>query len=79
MERSIQASRFKAQCLALLDEVERDHVSLVVTKHGRPIARLVPLAEGDERSLAGSVRLVVREDEAYYSTSDEWEAEDVVS
>jgi prevent-host-death family protein len=76
-ERSIQASRFKAECLALLDEVERDHVSLVVTKHGRPIARVVPLEDPRVRSAAGSVRLLVREDEAYYSTSDEWEAEDV--
>jgi prevent-host-death family protein len=75
-QRSIHASRFKAECLALLDEVERDHVSLVVTKHGRPIARVVPLEDADARSTAGSVRLLAREDRAYYSTSDEWEAEE---
>ena len=74
-ERSIQASRFKAQCLALLDEVERDHISIVVTKHGRPIARVVPLAD-EARSMSGSVRLLAREDAAYYSTTDEWEAEE---
>ncbi len=42
-ERRIPAGRFKAECLKLMDEVQDRHVSYVITKRGRPVARLVPL------------------------------------
>jgi prevent-host-death family protein len=41
-ERRIPAGEFKAKCLALMDEVERTGQPLVITKRGRPVARLVP-------------------------------------
>ena len=44
--REIQASEAKTNLAALLDEVERGE-TVVITRHGRPIARLVP--EGDRR------------------------------
>lgn len=69
------ASRFKAECLAILDQVERMRISVTVTKHGRPIARLVPLDDEDRRSTMGSVRLVAEDDEAYYSMGERWDAE----
>lgn len=52
----VPAARFKATCLALLDRVERTGETFVVTKHGRPVARLVPLEGSPVRSLEGSVR-----------------------
>ena len=42
MSRMIKASEFKAKCLALMDEVERTGQSVVITKHGKPVAELVP-------------------------------------
>jgi prevent-host-death family protein len=39
--RSIPAGEFKAKCLALMDEVERTGEPLVITKRGKPVARLV--------------------------------------
>ncbi len=42
MSRMIQASEFKAKCLAVLDEVERTRQSVVITKRGKPVAELVP-------------------------------------
>lgn len=54
-ERTIPAGRFKAECLALLDEVARTGQDLVVTKRGRPVARLAPLEQARPPSLAGSV------------------------
>jgi prevent-host-death family protein len=41
--REIQASEAKAHLASLLDEVERGE-TLVITRHGKPIARLVPEA-----------------------------------
>lgn len=69
------ASRFKAECLAILDQVEQMHISVVVTKHGRPIARLVPLDVGYDIATMGSVHLVAERDEAYYSTGETWDAD----
>jgi prevent-host-death family protein len=52
-KRRIPAGKFKAKCLALLDEVAATGVSLVITKRGKPVARLGPLEEPP--SLRGSV------------------------
>ena len=41
-ERTISASAFKAKCLGLFDEVAQTGETIVVTKRGRPVARLVP-------------------------------------
>lgn len=40
---TIQAGDFKAKCLQLMDEVHEKHVSYIITKHGRPIAKLVAI------------------------------------
>ena len=40
--RTIKASEFKATCLRLMDEVNETGEEIVVTKNGRPTARLVP-------------------------------------
>lgn len=37
---TIQASEFKAKCLALMDQVARTGETIVVTKNGKPIAEL---------------------------------------
>jgi prevent-host-death family protein len=54
--RTIPAAAFKARCLALLDEVDETRETIVVTKRGRPVARLVAAEASPRRSLRGSVR-----------------------
>lgn len=39
----IAAGKFKAICLQLMDEVGRTGEEIVITKHGRPVAKLVPV------------------------------------
>ena len=48
--KTMAAGKFKAQCLALLDEVETKRECVTVTKNGRPVAKMVPL-ELDEDPL----------------------------
>ena len=55
--RTIEAAQFKAQCLALLDELESE--GLIITRGGKPVARVVPYAQGDA-DLIGSLRGKVR-------------------
>jgi prevent-host-death family protein len=43
MARLVAISELKAHCLRLVDEVARRRSELVVTKRGKPIARVVPL------------------------------------
>lgn len=72
-EFAVQAGVFKARCLALLDEVARTHSTIVVTKHGKPVAKLVPL-DDVPRPTAGSVTLLSDDDESYFSTGERWDA-----
>lgn len=69
----VQASVFKAKCLSLLDEVSEHHTTIVVTKHGRPVAKLVAVDEASPTM--GSVFLVTERDEDYFSTGDRWDAD----
>ncbi|MBI3694570.1 MAG: type II toxin-antitoxin system Phd/YefM family antitoxin [Acidobacteria bacterium] len=40
---TLAASEFKAKCLRLLDEVAQHGNTLVITKRGRPIAKVIPI------------------------------------
>lgn len=53
--RKIPAGVFKAKCLALLDEVAETGRSVVVTKRGRPVARVSPVKTSPPRPLLGSI------------------------
>ena len=39
---SVPAAQFKAHCLSLLERVRQSRRSIIVTKHGRPVAKVVP-------------------------------------
>lgn len=49
----ISAGEFKARCLKLMDEVARSHEPLIITKRGRPVARMVPVADEEPVRLFG--------------------------
>lgn len=69
----VSASEFKAVCLALLDRVAETHESIEITKHGRPVARLVAL--NDASPIIGSVSLISDNEEDYFSTAEIWEVD----
>jgi prevent-host-death family protein len=50
---TIQASEFKAKCLALMDQVARTGETIVVTKNGKPVAELRPHRPPRARSIIG--------------------------
>jgi prevent-host-death family protein len=54
--RGIPAAAFKATCLELMDRVRETGEEFVVTKHGRPVAMIVPYAEAAGPGLIGSMR-----------------------
>jgi prevent-host-death family protein len=41
--KKMAAGSFKTNCLAVMDEVQAKHETVVITKHGKPVAKLVPV------------------------------------
>lgn len=73
--REIGAAEFKARCLELMDEVERLGTEILITKHRRPVARLVP-AQTETARLCGSLSGLVLEEGDLVSPFDiQWEAD----
>ena len=72
MAAQISASRFKEQCLALLDHLDAD--GLVITKHGKPVAKLIP-ASSDCKDLIGSLKGKIQVKGDTLSTGVEWDAQ----
>lgn len=51
----VQAGKFKAKCLKLMDKVHRTKKRIIITKRNKPIAQLVPIEE-ETGSLFGKMK-----------------------
>jgi prevent-host-death family protein len=57
--RTIPAGEFKAKCLAIMDEVQARGETIVITKRGKPVVRLMPLESAsivEPRPIFGAMR-----------------------
>jgi antitoxin (DNA-binding transcriptional repressor) of toxin-antitoxin stability system len=71
--KTMAAGKFKDTCLQTLDEVAQHRTPVVITKRGRPVAKLVPITTpAAARSLAGSI---VAESGDPFSTGEGWDAD----
>jgi prevent-host-death family protein len=83
-KKQMGAGAFKQVCLALLDEVAETKTEVVITKRGRPVARLVPISSDREREteilagLRGKGRTLVSDAELLRPSSNDesWSALD---
>jgi prevent-host-death family protein len=72
-QRTVPAGVFKNSCLKLMEEVHQERISIIVTKRGKPIVQVVPIAEGGaKKGLRGTI---VHQDEDIFSTGETWEAD----
>ena len=69
---TIGATQFKQECLAILDRLGPE--GIVITKHGKPIAKLVPI-ETESVSLIGSLAGKIRVHGDLLTTGLRWDAE----
>jgi prevent-host-death family protein len=47
--REMPAGQFKTHCLAVMDQVQESGEPVLITKHGKPVAKLIPVAiKGDD-------------------------------
>lgn len=68
---TISASQFKAKCLAVLDEVAAGD-AVVVTKRGKPVAKVVPVDPLVRPNLQGSVTQLVSDEELVAPLDEPW-------
>lgn len=68
----IGAAKFKEQCLALLNQLDSE--GLVVTRHGKPIARVIPY-DHQCADLIGSLRHKVKVQGNVFTTGLGWNAD----
>lgn len=71
--KAVAITKFKEQCLALLDQI--DDEGLIVTKHGKPIVRIVPYCR-QNAELIGSLKQEIKIKDSIYSTGLHWNAND---
>ena len=69
---SIGAAKFKEQCLSILDHLAPE--GLIITKHGRPVARVIPYPRAPE-DLIGSLRDRLEIHGDILSTGLDWDAD----
>lgn len=55
-EKSISTAAFKSRCLEVIDNVARTRQPVIVTKSGRPVAKVIPTEFRRPRKLLGSVK-----------------------
>ncbi|HEY6325944.1 MAG TPA: type II toxin-antitoxin system prevent-host-death family antitoxin [Candidatus Cybelea sp.] len=75
--REVGAAEFKAHCLELMSEVERLGTEIVITKHRRPVARLVPARTSSPHRFCGSLAGMVTGEKDIISPIDvQWTADE---
>ena len=70
--KQIAAAKFKEQCLALIDRVDEE--GIVITKRGKPVAKLIPIRT-ESAELIGKLKGRVRVKGDIFSTCLSWHAQ----
>ena len=70
--KTIGAAKFKEQCLALLDKLDPE--GMVITKHGKPVARVLPYPQRPE-AMIGALRDKIAVKGDILSTGTSWDAD----
>jgi prevent-host-death family protein len=71
--KKIAAGEFKARCLTLMEDVRSTREPLIITKRGKPVAKLVP-ADDTGREFIGRLKGVIRVVGDIESPIDGWES-----
>jgi prevent-host-death family protein len=58
--REISLEKFRADCLEILDSVQKTRQPVLITKQGRPLAKLVPISETRAEEFLGRLEGIVR-------------------
>lgn len=73
---NMPAGQFKAKCLKLMDEVGKTRAEIVITKFGKPVAKLVPVETPKPRSFFGCMKGTIKIHGDIMSTGEKWFADE---
>jgi prevent-host-death family protein len=71
--KTVSVGKFKTHCLSLLNEVAKTHESLVLTKYGKPVARVVPFSSDSDSGENPLKNSIVFEKDLIDPIDLEWE------
>lgn len=74
-DRKIPADEFKTNCLRFVDEVRKTRTPLVITKRGKPVAKLVPVDEKPSPVFGRMKGTVVEHGDIVAPLDEEWTAD----
>lgn len=72
----ITITQFKAKCLGVIDKVQKEKSRIVITRHGKPAAQLIPVLASSPGKLFGRSRNSTAILGDLMSTEEHWDAED---
>jgi prevent-host-death family protein len=52
----MSAAEFKSKCLKIMDEVNNTHEEVIITKHGNPVAKLIPYSKIPSKTFFGYLK-----------------------
>ena len=70
---AISVSDFRQKCLALMDELPAE--GLLITRHGRPVAQLLPVRPSNLDLIGSIPELIASPEDDLFSTGEKWDAE----
>lgn len=69
----IPISEFRQRCLALVDALPAE--GILITRHGHPVAKLLPVRPASCADLIGSIPMLINNNDDLFSTEEQWDAE----
>ena len=74
--KTMPAAQFKARCLRVMDDVQATREPVIITKKGRPVAKLVPAGESSDEFLGklSAVMKIVGDITQPIEDADTWDA-----
>ncbi len=79
---NVSAAEFKAKCLKMMDNVNDTHEELIVTKHGKPVVKVIPFKGKPKHGIIGFMAgtVTITKEGTYgrtslLSTGEVWDAE----
>lgn len=72
----MSVTQFKAQCLGVIEKVQKEKSTVTITRHGRPAAELVPVFSQSATPLFGRAKASTVIEGDLLTTHESWDAED---
>ena len=67
-------TQFKAKCLGIVEQVEREKTRVVISRHGRPAAELIPISEASVKPFFGRAASRTKINGDLMATGEVWSA-----